>query len=60
MEKLPGLLTTEQASEYLGVHRTTLHRYRTTCGLRVVKLPGRVMYREDDLQDFLTQQAKTA
>ncbi|WP_375263237.1 helix-turn-helix domain-containing protein [Palleronia sp.] len=48
----PRLLTPQEAAETLRVCTKTLQRLRSD-GLRYVKLGGKILYRPDDLDDYI-------
>jgi excisionase family DNA binding protein len=52
-----GLMTTEQAAEYLAVKPATLQVWRSTNRkkLTYVKVGGQVRYRRQDLDAFITE-----
>ncbi|HRC85624.1 MAG TPA: helix-turn-helix domain-containing protein [Thermoanaerobaculia bacterium] len=58
----PTYLDVESAAEYLGgLKRATLDRWRTVGGGPVFyKLGGRVMYRLEDLEDFVRARRRTS
>lgn len=57
-----GLMTTEQAAEYLAVKPATLVVWRSTNRrkLAYVKMGGQVRYRRQDLDAFITENLRNA
>ncbi len=52
-EKTSPYLDTREAAEYLRIRPATLHRWRSTgAGPAYIKLGGRVVYAQDDLDAF--------
>lgn len=51
----PILFTTEEAAEFLSVKVSWLHKYRSTLsgGPPYIKMGGRVVYRQEDLLQYL-------
>lgn len=55
------LLTTRQAAEYLNLKAKTLSHWRWAgCGPRYVKLGGNVRYRQEDLDAYIAESARTS
>lgn len=48
------IITADEAAEIIGVTRDTLLRYRKNGILNCVKAGGRVLYRSEDVRNFLT------
>lgn len=48
------IITADEAAEIIGVTRDTLLRYRKNGILNCVKAGGRVLYRMEDVRNFLT------
>ena len=48
-----GLLTTEEAAEFLRVSPSTLQKLRMDEGLPFVKLAGKTLYKKDALAKFV-------
>lgn len=57
-----GLMTTEQAAEYLAVKPATLQVWRSTNRkkLAYVKVGGQVRYRRQDLDAFIAENLRNA
>lgn len=55
------LLTPKDVSETLGITSGTLQIWRTTCryDLPYIKVGGKVMYRPEDIQDFIKRRTMT-
>jgi hypothetical protein len=51
----PGYLDAKAAAEYCGLSRGTFdkYRYRTAVKIRGFRLDGKVLYRRDDLDEFI-------
>jgi Helix-turn-helix domain len=51
----PGYLDAKAAAEYCGMSRGTFdkYRYRTAVKIRGFRLDGKVLYRRDDLDEFI-------
>jgi excisionase family DNA binding protein len=60
--RVPEMLTTQQAADYLGVKGSTLTvwRCRRTYEIPFVKVGSKVRYRKGDLDDFLQRRTKDA
>ena len=57
----PRYLRTPEAARFLGLSPRTMEKHRTYgTGPRYSKLGGRVVYRVDDLQAWVTQGAKAS
>lgn len=53
------LYTTKQAADYLNLSDLTLRKWRWEGKLpKFVKLGGKVLYRKQDLDDFIVQQIR--
>mgnify|MGYP000880627754 CR=1 FL=1 len=48
------IITADEAAEIIGVTRDTLLRYRKNGILNCIKAGGRVLYRLEDVKNFLT------
>ena len=53
------MITADKAAEIIGVTRDTLLRYRKNGILNCVKAGGRVLYRFEDVRNFLTGNNQT-
>lgn len=60
-QNIQNLLTPEQVSETLGITSGTLQIWRTThrYNLPYIKVGGKVMYRPEDIQDFIKSRRMT-
>lgn len=47
--------TTRQAMQYLNVSRSTLQRWRKEGKLKSIKVDSKVLFRQEDLDEMLTQ-----
>jgi len=58
---ISGLLTPDEAARVIGVKASTLACWRCTGrnDLPFLKIGGRVLYRPDDLRDWLNSRVKT-
>jgi excisionase family DNA binding protein len=58
--KLPTLLTTAEAAEYLRCHRATLNALWHARKLRKTKVGSRAMWRRSELDAYLDRQTRAA
>lgn len=49
------IFTIRQASHYLNVSRSTLQRWRKEGKLKSIKVDSKVLFRQEDLDEMLTQ-----
>lgn len=56
----PALLTREEAADYLSVSISTLWRLRDDGDLPYVKIKGKILFRREDLDSFITANIQTA
>ncbi|MGO8126750.1 helix-turn-helix domain-containing protein, partial [Rhizobium ruizarguesonis] len=56
------LVPARKAAEYLGVSKKTLANWRCsgTRGLQFVQIGSRIMYRQNDLDDFILNSRKSS
>jgi len=56
IQDLPQIMTTLEVAEFLRVHRTTVERYARSGELKSYKLPGRRLYKREDVWAFFENQ----
>lgn len=60
LDEMPDtLLTTEQACQFLPFTKNTMQQHRSQkTGVKFVRIQGRVMYRPEDIREFMKGQIK--